>query len=632
VFGWLAGVSMREHEPTRKLTTILCADAAEYSRMMRADEEGTYRTLRACRTTFDRIVAAHQGRVFGAAGDSVLAEFPSPVEAVRSGVEIQQAIEIIANEMPETSRLRFRIGINIGDVMVEGSDLIGDGVNVAARLQGLAQPGEIYISAGVFELVKNVPDLTFDDLGKLAVKNIAEPVHVHRVRSGPAMALQRPVPPRSRWGLARALLGAAIVAGAITGILGLGWYLGYLPLPSQGSQSASSGEEHASIIVLPFENLSGDASQDYFADGITEDVTLALGRFSDLSVIAREAAQHYKGKPPQPGELSRALGVRYMLQGSVRRDGERVRVTAILSDAQSSVQLWSDRYDGEVKDVFAVQDDITQKVAGALAVKLNDIELKRSLAKPPENLQAYDYLLRGRDYFLRGTRADNSAARRMFETAIQLDPNYAAAYVALGYTRLAAAFSGWTEQVVEAVEQARQYGQKALELDSGNAEAHALLGSVYLNLNQGTRAITEIRQAIALNPSDANSYALLGGALTYSGQPADGVEAFEVAMRLNPDMGAGRFTPVGWAYYLVGRYEDAVRVQEAAVRKTPNEYFIHAGLAASYAQLGRMAEARRAAEETLRTWPFFSAQAFAQQFSDVNYPAIVSGLNKAGLK
>jgi len=626
---------MRENEPTRKLTTILCADAVEYSRMMREDEEGTYRALRACREEFDRLVGEHQGRIFGAAGDSVLAEFPSPVEAVRCAVNVQQAIDKIGENTKAAQRLRFRIGVNLGDVLVEGGDLIGDGVNVAARLQGLAQPGEICISAGIFELVKNTPNLHFDDIGKLAVKNIAEPVHVHRVRSGPAAALQRKPTPRSRWGWAGALLAATLVVGTIAGALVLAWYLGYLPAPRIGSaQNAEAPQtDHASIIVLPFDNLSGDPSQDYFADGITEDITLALGRFSDLSVIAREAAQQFKGKPPQPGELSRTLNVRYMLQGSVRRDGERVRVTAMLSDAQSSVQLWSDRYDGAVKDVFSVQDDITQKVVGTLAIKLSDIELKRSLGKPPENLQAYDYLLRGRNYFLRGNRADNSTARRMFETAIQLDPNYASAYVALGETRMKAAFSGWTEQVVESVDQAKAYARRALELDSGNAEAHTLLGTVYLNLGQGDLAIAEIRQALALNPNDANSYALLGGALTYGGDPAEAVKEFEIAMRLNPDMGAGRFTPVGWAYYFVGRYGDAVKVQEAAIREDPQEYFIHAGLAAAYAQLGRTADAARAAKDTLRTWPFFDVATFADQFADwEKQKAVAEGLRKAGLK
>ena len=621
------------HEPTRKLTTILCADAVEYSRMMRADEEGTYRALRACRKVFERLVGSHQGRVFGAAGDSVLAEFVSPVEAVRCAVDIQQAFEI-AEKAPGSERLRFRIGINLGDVLVEGSDLIGDGVNIAARLQGLAQPGEIWISAGIFELVKNTPGLAFDDIGKLSVKNIADPIHVHRVRPESPGQNRRRAPPRSRWGWLHALFGATLVVGTIAGALGLAWYFGYLPLSLIGSgrDAETPQADHASIAVLPFENLSGDASQDYFADGITEDITLALGRFSDLSVIAREAAQQFKGSPPQPGELSRALGVRYVLQGSVRRDGERVRVTAMLSDARNGVQLWSDRYDGAVKDVFSVQDDITQKVVGALAIKLSDIELKRSLGKPPGNLQAYDYLLRGRDHFLRGTRADNSTARRMFETAIQLDPNYASAYVALGETRMKAAFSGWTEQVVEAVDQAKSYAQRALELDSGNAEAHALLGTVYLNLGQAELAIAEIRQALALNPNDANCHALLGGALTYGGQAAEGVKSFEVAMRLNPDMGAGRFTPVGWAYYLAGRYNDAVKVQEAAVRKDPSEYFIHAGLAAAYAQLGRTVDAYRAAGDTLRNWPFFNAAEFSRQFAWQDQAAIAQGLRKAGLK
>src|SRR5262249_41916424 len=248
---------------------------------------------------------------------------------------------------------------------------------------------------------------------------------------------------------------------------------------------SSPGTARASIAVLPFDNLSGDPAQDYFAEGITEDMTLALGRFSDLSVLSREAVEQYKGKILGPGQLNDELGVRYELQGSVRRDGERVRVTAKLIDATTGVQLWSDRYDGAMKDVFAVQDNITQQVVGTLAIKLSGIESQRALAKPPENLQAYDYLQRGREYFRHNTRADNREARRMFETAIQLDPSYAAAYVGLGYTYLAAAFSGWTEQVVESVLKAKEYGQKALEFDGANAEAHALLGTVYMNQGEG---------------------------------------------------------------------------------------------------------------------------------------------------
>jgi len=529
--------------------------------------------------------------------------------------------------------MRFRIGINLGDVLTAGTDLIGDGVNVAARVQHLAEAGGTCISATVHDLAKNQPDFSFDDLGPVKVKNIAEPIHVYRAY--PATGRRSlPAPRRHRPRLSRLIAVVAgtamvaLVAAAVTS------YFAGIPLPfmPQARTASNAAAGHAAIAVLPFDNLSGDPAQDYFAEGITQDVILALGRFSDLSVIAREAVQQYKGQALRPGVLSSELGVRYALQGSVQRDGDRVRVTATLSDATTGVQLWSNRYDGEVKDTFAMQDDITRQVVGAMAIKLSSIESQRALAKPPENMQAYDYQQRGREYLRRNTRADNREARRMFETALQLDPSYATAYVGLGYTYVAAAFSGWTEQVMESVLKAKEYGQKALELDGASGEAHALLGTVYLNQGESERAIAEIRQAIALNPNDAKSYAMLGGALTYSGKAQEAIEPFELAMRLNPDMDVGRFNPVGWAYYLVGRYEDAVKVQEAALRRSPDDYYVHAGLAAAYAQLGRDIDAKRAAEDTLRTWPFFSAQSFASQFSGANYIAIVSGLSKAGLK
>jgi TolB-like protein/class 3 adenylate cyclase/Flp pilus assembly protein TadD len=625
---------VRDNNTVRKLTTILSADAAEYSRMMRSDEDGTFRTLRACREAILRLIGDHQGRVFNTAGDSVVAEFASPVEALRCAAEVQQAIEKLGVGLPESLRMKFRIGINLGDVLVEGTDLIGDGVNVAARIQQGAKPGEIRIAAGVHELVKNQPEFSYDDLGRLSAKNIAEPIHVYgarRVAAGERPTLRR----RRMRAVLRAGGGAALVAGLAVGAVGLAVHFGYVPLPDWQSEAhrSSPGTAQASIAVLPFNNLSGDPAQDYFAEGITEDMTLALGRFSDLSVLSREAVEQYRGKILRPGQLNDELGVRYELQGSVRRDGERVRVTAKLIDATTGVQLWSDRYDGAMKDVFAVQDNITQQVVGTLAIRLSGIESQHALAKPPENLQAYDYLQRGREYLRRNTRADNREARRMFETAIQLDPNYAAAYVGLGYTYLAAAFSGWTEQVVESVLKAKEYGQKALELDGANAEAHALLGTVYLNQGESDQAIAEIRQAIELNPNDAKSYAMLGGALTYGGKSQEAIAPFELAMRLNPDMDVGRFNPVGWAYYLVGRYEDAVKVQEAALRRSPDDYYVHAGLAASYAQLGRAIDAQRAAQNTLRTWPFFRATDFADQFnSNADYRKIIDGLYKAGLK
>ncbi len=624
---------MHDNEPVRKLTTILSADVAEFSRMMRADEDGTYGTLRQCRQAIEPLIAHHQGRIFGTAGDSIVAEFASPVEALRCAADVQQAIEKIDTNLPAEECMRFRIGINLGDVLVEGADLIGDGVNIADRIQHAAKPGEICVSAGVHALVKNQPEFSYDDLGELTVKNIAEAVRIYRARRLSATETRsRKARPRTGTVL-RAGGWAALVVCALAGALGAAFYSGYLPVPAWESRrdSATPSPTRASIAVLPFENLSGESTQDYFAAGITEDMTLALGRFSDLSVVAREAVLQYKGKAWKPGELSADLGVGYALQGTVRREGDRIRVTATLSDTVTGIQLWSDRYDGEVKDVFAVQDDVTQKVVGALAIKLSDIERKRSLAKPPENLQAYDYLQRGREYYWRNTRADNREARRLFEQAIALDPGYASAYVALAMSRQMTVSAGWTEQTAETLDEAERLARKALQLDVNNAEAHAVLADIYLNRSQYDRALAEDDQAIALNPNDAWSHAARGGVLVFAGDPEEAVKSFEIALRLNPSMDVVRQYPVGWAYYLVGRYDEAARLSENGARANPADYFNYACLAASYAQLGRREEAKRAAAATLRAWPFFHLESFLTQFQRPEDRAVVgAGLVRAG--
>src|SRR5216683_5690411 len=615
---------VEEHGPKRKLTTILCADCAGFSRMMRADEEGTYRVLQDCRKLIDRLIGEHDGRIFGSAGDSVLAEFPSPVEAVRCATKIQQAIELLEAESAEDPRMHFRIGINLGDVMIQGDDLICDGVNVAARLQGLSDPGDICISGAVYEQIKNKLTLACDDLGDQVVKNIAEPVRVHRVRVG------RPAVPRlemTRIATARRIRLAA--AGLITVLL-IAIAIKYLNYNMQSPVRPRC--THASIAVLPFGNLSGEPAQDYFSDGTTEDIIAALGRFSDLSVIAHVAVEPYKGKPLRPGQLNRELGVCYALEGSVRRNGNQVLITTQLVDALSGLLLWSDSYAAEFKDVFALRNEITQSVAGKLAIKLIDIERQRAFKKPTENLDAYDYLLRGRDYYARNTRSGNDQAKILFERAIELDPAYASAYVALGLTRLRSAFSGWTEFRDEALKQAESLAEKAIELDDGNAEAHALLGAIYFNLGQFDVAIAEAERAIALNPNDAASYATRGAILVHSGHPKEAIESFEIAMRLNPGMGSSRYEPVGWAYYLERRYEEAVTALKAGVRTSPSDYYNYAGLAASYAQLGRTDEAVHAAEEVRRVWPFFEVDSFVAQFDEAHRALIVEGLHKAGLK
>ncbi|HEU4826096.1 MAG TPA: hypothetical protein VFS85_06435 [Dongiaceae bacterium] len=425
------------------------------------------------------------------------------------------------------------------------------------------------------------------------------------------------------------------MAGVTAGTLGLAVYLGFVPLPVWQSRPGADGLNltHASIAVLPFDNLTGDAAQDYFVDGITEDMTLALGRFSDLSVIAREAVQQYKAKSAAPKDISRELGVRYVLDGSVSRSGDRVRVKVELSDTVTGEQLWPGQYDGELKDVFAFQDDVTQNVVGALAIKISEIERQRSLAKPPENLQAYDYLQQGREYYRRNTRADNRKARELFERAIALDPSYASAYVALALSRLLTVTSGWTDQPAETLNEAERLARKALALDRANSQAHAALADVYLNRSQYQLALAEDDQAIALNPNDAFSHAARAGVLVFAGNAEEAVKSFEIATRLNPTMDIVRQYPIGFAYYLVKRYDEAARIMELGVRENPTDYFNFACLAASYAQLGRMDDAARAASGTLHAWPFFHVETFVSQFQSLTDRAVIrAGLRKAGLK
>jgi adenylate cyclase len=625
---------VEEHRPKRKLTTIFCADCEGFSRLMRADEELTFRVLQECRKLIEQLISEHDGRVFGSAGDSVVAEFPSPVEAVRSAIEIQQGIERLGADLPDDHRMNFRIGINLGDVMIQDNDLIGDGVNVAARLEGLSDPGGICISGNVYEQIKNKLTVDCDDLGDQLVKNIAEPLRVYRLRAVPQARLRPSTSQVSTQSRIRLL-----TLGVITFFL-IAISIVYVNYNAKGPVRPAC--THASIAVLPFANLSGDAAQDYLSDGTTEDIIAALGRFSALSVIAHVAVAPYKGKPLKPGQLNHELGVCYTLEGSVRRNGNQVLITAQLGDALSGLLLWSDSYAGEFRDIFRLRNEITQSVASKLAIKIIGIESQRAFKKPTGNLDAYDYVLRGRDYYARDTRSGNREARTLFERAIELDPGYASAYVALGLTRSKAAYAGWTEFPDEALTQAETSAQKAIELDDGDAEAHALLGLVYLNRGPLDAALSEAERAIALNPSDANSYATRGAVLVYSGHAGEAITSFEIAMRLNPRMVSSQFEPIGWAYYLEHRYKEAITSLKAGASVNPNDYYDQAGLAACYAQLGQMDEAAHAAGEIRRIWPFFDVESFVVTFDTncsttpsvcrANHSLIVEGLHKAGLE
>jgi TolB-like protein len=428
------------------------------------------------------LITAHGGRIVGTAGDSLLADFSSIVDALSCAVEMQRASRAVNDPAPPERRLELRIGVNLGDVIVDGDNIFGDGVNIAARLEALARPGTVCISQTVYDQVRNKLDLDYRPLGSHRVKNIAEPVRAYAV--GPPASVPRPRIVR-RPLVAAALILVLAVAGLATWVFHVGagrelLGLGAAPKPVDVATLAAPARlaGRPSVAVLPFKNLSGDTSQDFFSDGITEDVVTALGRFSNLLVIAKSASFPFKGSNAAPADIGRRLDARYLLEGSIRRSGDRVRVNVELTEAVTGVHVWSETYDAEAKDIFAVQDDIARRVVAAAAVKLTRFERERALTKPTENLAAYEYVLRGREFLSHVSREKKDEAAALFQRAIDLDPSYAAAYAALGGAHFEAVVSGWTEFRQDETEQAEKLAQKALALDPTTTSAYRLLAII----------------------------------------------------------------------------------------------------------------------------------------------------------
>ena len=508
---------------TRKIAAILAADVVGFSRMASADEDRTLARLRSLRTELiDPTVASQNGRVFKRTGDGALVEFRSVVEAVRCAVTIQNAmiernVGLLANQ-----RIEFRIGIHLGDVVEESDgDLMGDGVNIAARLEGVAKPGTIYLSEQAYWQVKQRLDIKVSDLGLAQLKNIAEPIHVYSLEVGqPAQA--RPVteakPPQPQKRSRLALLAAGFAALLVV-IAASGWWLVASNRPAIVT-SPPAEAARLSLVVLPFANLSGDPAQDYFADGLTEDVISALGRFPDMTVISRSAAFAYKGKSARPDEIGRELNVAYLVDGSLRKSGDRVRISMELLETARATLLWTEQYDRDIKDLFTIQDEIARQIVATLSVRLTALQLARLTSKPPSNLEAYDLVLRGRDLSRRDSRAAQSQARQLFERAIELDQGYAPAYAGLGRLDVQAVEAGWRSDPDAALTQAEANGRKALSNDE-NVGAHILLGRIYIFRGDYDRALDELRRAVELNPSDPEAQSGLADALLWSGEGRD---------------------------------------------------------------------------------------------------------------
>jgi TolB-like protein/class 3 adenylate cyclase/3-mercaptopyruvate sulfurtransferase SseA len=571
------------------------SDVVGYSRLMEADEEATARTLSTCRENIEGLVASHHGRGFGSAGDSFIAEFASPIEAVRCAVNIQRELEAHNVDLPEDRRMRLRIGVNLGDVMVEGDNLLGDGVNIAARLETLADPGGISLARSVFDQVRKQLDLGYEYLGEHEVKNIAEPVQVYRVLTEPEAAgtvigEAKPAPQSwKRVAVAAVVVVLIGVAGAVT------WLRPWEPTtePASVERMAFPLPDKPSIAVLPFVNMSGDPEQEYFADGMAEDLITDLSKISGLFVISRNSAFTYKGKTVKVRQVAEELGVRYVLEGSVRRAGDEVRINAQLIDATTGGHLWAERYDGTLEDIFDLQDKVTEQIVAALAVSLTGEELAQQTRHATENAAAHDAYLQGWARYKLLTPKDLAEAVPFFEEALRLDPGYAQAHAALAALYWDAYVNDWAFDLdmpsSRAENRANEHLEKALETPT--PLAHALQARMMASWGFHDAAVVEAEQAVALDANDAAAHAGLAEALVFAGKPAKAIDAIEIAMRLDPHHPPSYLITLGAAQFGTERYEDAAATFERAVKRNPDNEIPLIYLASAYGHLGRIEDA-----------------------------------------
>ena len=580
----------------RRLAAILAADLVGYTRLMGADEAGTLRRLTELRQQIlEPLIGEHHGRVVKLMGDGLLVEFASVVDAVACAMAWQAGISEREAATDEAKRFRFRIGINLGDVIVEEGDIHGDGVNIAARLESLADPGGICLSGDAYRQAKGKVEVDFEDLGERDLKNVAEPVRVYRIAddsSGTASAAPAREP---------------------------------LALPDKPS-----------IAVLPFDNMSGDSEQEYFSDGISEDLTTALSHIDWLFVIARNSAFTYKGETIDVKRVGRELGVRYVLEGSVRRAGDRVRINAQLVDAEADRHVWAERFDRQMVDVFELQDDIVASIAATVGPEITLAEIVRARDKRPETLDAWDHYLQAMASYHRMTKDDVAAAISHLEKAIEVEPEFANAYALLGLCHAHIGLRGWVRPARQAFEESHRFAEEAIRLAPSSPETNQALAFVLSITGEAERAITAARRAIDLNPNYADAYAVLGHALIFCGDLEGGLVACQRAERSSPrdTRGSWLYDAMGHAYFMLGDYEQAIEVSKKGLHQDPSIYGALVTLAGSYACLGREQEARHYVDELLRHIPRYTLRALRKNPMFVHPELInklVESMRKAGL-
>jgi TolB-like protein/class 3 adenylate cyclase len=632
---------MAEERVQRRLAAILAADVAGYSRLVREDEEGTLGAVRSdIAEAFEPNVAAHNGRIFKTMGDGLLAEFASVVDAVRCAVAVQRAMADRNVTRPDNRKIDFRIGINLGDVVAEGDDLHGDGVNVSARLEGLADPGGIFISGTAFDQIQKNVDVGYEFLGEREVKNIADPVRVYRVLTGPEDAgkligVSRKSSGSWKW---PAIAAGVVVVVAVVGAVA--WLRPWQPAvePASVERMAFPLPEKPSIAVLPFTNMSGDKEQEYFADGITEDIITDLSKVSGLVVIARNSTFTYKGKAVKVKKVAEDLGVRYVLEGSVRRAGGRVRITAQLIDTVKGNHLWADRYDRELKDVFAVQSDVTKRVVKAMAVTLKASEQERLFRPHTTNIDAYDLFLKARKAILPPTKESLERARQLYGRIIELDPEFAGGYAGLSFIHSVRVRVGLSIAPKSDIERALELAIKATHIDEQFGWSFIALGSAQIMARNPDAAVAATRRALEIQPNDSDAHCYMGFYLTFSGRASPGIENILRSMRLDPRLTIRQVFFLGMAYFMNGDHSKAISILEKMYVVKPiatrASILPMAFLAASYATAAQAEKAARTGRQILKIDPEFKVSnwRFIHLFkSREDQNRILNALRKAGL-
>ena len=631
---------MERQADRRRLTAILVADVVGYSRLMGEDESGTVATLREHRTELlEPKAKQYNGRIIKLMGDGVLMEFDSVVDAVTFSVDTQGAIQERNADLPEQRKVLYRVGINIGDVIVEGDDIYGDGVNVAARLESLSETGGVCIAGSARDQIRDKLDLNLEDLGAVEVKNIARPVPAFRVvmdskaadlRTPVLQSVAEPVH-RSRTMIFGAAIGLAVLAvGA-----GLWSYTRQHDVkPTTVAKLIQPLTEKPSIAVLPFVNMSGDKAQEYFSDGITEDIMIGLSKIGGLLVVARNSSFAYKGKATSTRQIGRELNVRHILEGSVRKSGNRVRITAQLVDVSTGRQLWAERYDRKMSDIFAVQDEVRTKIVSALAVKLSaddSIRLRRSKNVDPD---AYELLLRGLEALRRYSPGTNEEAREFFKKAAAIDPGYARAHANIAYTHIMDVFSGYTKEPARSLELAKQSLTAAMQQDSKISQIYLTQSDLFRIQRRYDKSLAAARKAIQLDPNSDSGYIALAFTLNYMGRHKEGLSSVDIALRLDPNASVFHFFAKAMALFHLERYGEAASALTKLVQRNPQFLRGRLLLAATYGQLGRTSDAEW---EAMEATSLLDGLSIAQQRKIIPYKRqadvnrYLEGLRKAGL-